>query len=225
MDRFMRFQLGSGRLWLGTAVVMACLCLGLAGRGSAAPAPRAGGTAQSSVSLLTDVCKLAREVPPAEVARWKRLLQHPAHLSAGRAARLHLWLGEIEIARNREPERAIEQFRQAMRLARRTDPVYGCAAYDRAFTLYMHGAYALSDSGIPGPAAAGQRPGGLQPPELRAHVSPCGSLRGLPCASTRSWASQSRRASIRSAASPPSPPACRRTAGPTIARPCWLTAA
>jgi hypothetical protein len=120
----------------------------LTGRGFAAPLPAGGGIPQSSVSLLTDVCRLTRQVRPSEVARWKQILHHPARLSAARAARLHLWLGEVEIARNKEPERAIEQFQQAMRLTRPHDLVYGCAAYDRAFTLYMHGAYALSAQGF-----------------------------------------------------------------------------
>jgi RHS repeat-associated protein len=52
-----------------------------------------------------------------------------------------VWLGEIEIARNQEPERALEQFRLAQRLVCPSDPAYGCAAYDRAFTLLRRGAY------------------------------------------------------------------------------------
>jgi RHS repeat-associated protein len=95
------------------------------------------------VSLLNEVGQLARVVPNAEVAGWKREL-HRGQLSRTRAAQMRLWLGEVEIARNKEPERALRQFALAQRLAGRRSPVYGCAAYDRAITLFLQGAYARS---------------------------------------------------------------------------------
>jgi RHS repeat-associated protein len=95
------------------------------------------------VTLLTEVGKLARRVSADEVARWQRQLRSGA-LTRKQAARLHLWLGEIKIARDRDPDAAQWHFAQAQRLARRADPVYGCAAYDHALVLFFEGAYALS---------------------------------------------------------------------------------
>jgi RHS repeat-associated protein len=142
MQGFIRFQLTS-RVVLALRLALAGLCLALPMGGSAAPPPFPSASDPWGVSLLTEAGRLAREIPASDVAHWKRQLR-AGTLSAKRLARLHLWLGEIEIARNKEPERALEQFRLAQRLARRSDPIYGCAAYDRALTLYFHGAYAVA---------------------------------------------------------------------------------
>jgi YD repeat-containing protein len=106
----------------------------------AKPGATAGATPST---LLTPIGTLSRDVSEAEVARWKRELRRE-DLRTEPAARLHLWLGEVEIARNKEPERALEQFRLAQHLVRRSSPVYGCAAYDRAVTLFYQGAYSLA---------------------------------------------------------------------------------
>jgi YD repeat-containing protein len=98
---------------------------------------------EAPLTLLAPVGTLRGNVSDTEIARWKRELRQP-NLSHPVAARLHLWLGEIEIARNREPERALRQFQQAQHLVRRSSPVYGCAAYDRAMTLFFQGAYAVA---------------------------------------------------------------------------------
>src|SRR5579859_7828755 len=113
MQGFIRFQLTS-RIALAVRIALAALCLVLPIRGSAAP-PFPAASDSWNVSLLTEAGRLAREIPVSEVAHWKRRLR-AGHLSAKRSARLRLWLGEIEIARNKEPERALEQFRQAQRL-------------------------------------------------------------------------------------------------------------
>src|SRR5579859_3065762 len=118
-----------------------CILLLAYGLRAAAAAPAAGWQIRPGLTLLNEVGRLNRVVPAAEVARWRRLVQR-GHLAARRAARLHLWLGEIEIARNLEPGRALEQFRLTQRLSSRRDPVYGCAAFDRALTLLRRGAYA-----------------------------------------------------------------------------------
>ncbi len=118
------------------------LCLLCAVSCAAAPTPRAAMTLPR-LTLLNEAGTLSRTVSAAEIAGWRRQLQR-GDLSAGIAARLHLWLGEVEIARNREPERALEQFRLAQRLVAHDSPIYGCAAYDRAMTLYFEGAFDLA---------------------------------------------------------------------------------
>ncbi len=100
------------------------------------PAP----TRPASVTLLDEVGRLARAVAPAEAAGWKRIL-HTQAPAPTRAAVLHLWLGEWELAANQQPRAARAQFAQAQRLTTAKDDVYGLAAYDTATALFYEGAY------------------------------------------------------------------------------------
>lgn len=94
----------------------------------------------ASVTLLDEVGRLARRVAPAEAAGWKRAL-HTQALTPTRAAVLHLWLGEWELAANQQPRAARAQFAQAQRLTNAKEDVYGLAAYDTATALFYEGAY------------------------------------------------------------------------------------
>ncbi len=100
------------------------------------PAP----TRPVSVTLLDEVGRLARTVAPAEAAGWKRIL-HTQAPAPTRAAVLHLWLGEWELAANQQPRAARAQFAQAQRLTTAKEDVYGLAAYDTATALFYEGAY------------------------------------------------------------------------------------
>lgn len=94
----------------------------------------------ASPTLLDEVGRLARVVSPAEAAGWKRTL-HTQSPAPARAALLHLWLGEWELAANQQPRAARAQFAQAQRLTTAKDDVYGLAAYDTATALFYEGAY------------------------------------------------------------------------------------
>ena len=95
----------------------------------------------SSQTLLDEVGHLQHSHSPAEIAAWKQALK-AAYPSAERAAWLHVWLGEWELAQNQQPERAAWHFRQAQRLTNPHNRCYGLAAYDQAMTLFYGGAYA-----------------------------------------------------------------------------------
>src|SRR5579862_8381449 len=143
--------------------------------GSPALAAPSATTPASSVTLLTPTGILNRDLSAREVAGWNRELRRES-LSNARAARLHLWLGEVEIARNQEPERALQQFALAQRLARCSDPVYGCAAFDRAFTLYRSGAFSLAVSAFRNLLQARPHPTGFSVTDailLSRHAAAC----------------------------------------------------
>src|SRR5713101_8438190 len=83
------------------------------------PPPPGNAAALSAVgerTLLDEVGRLGGRIPEAQAAGWKNELRR-GHLAAGRAAGLHLWVGEYELAQNQQPERAIWHFRQARRLS------------------------------------------------------------------------------------------------------------
>ncbi len=92
------------------------------------------------LSHLNDAGEMAYAIPQTQIAAWSRELTS-AHPAPARAARLHLWLGEWQLAYSRQPETALSHFQAAQRLTRLQDPVYGVAAYDRAFAFYSQGAY------------------------------------------------------------------------------------
>ena len=103
------------------------------------PLPRL--TMPKPLTLLNDAAELAYPVPDAQAAAWHHELT-TSHPGAARAARLHLWLGEWQLAHNQQPETAFRHFQAAQRLTQPADPLYGLAAYDRAWTFYTEGAYA-----------------------------------------------------------------------------------
>ena len=95
---------------------------------------------QSSPTLLDEVGKLAHPVSPAQVKTWRqksRVRTSSRHI----ATLASLYLGEWELAKNREPEKALHLFQQAQHLTNRTDSLYGLAAYDTAIALFYEGAY------------------------------------------------------------------------------------
>jgi RHS repeat-associated protein len=125
------------------AILIVCLVHILLIGGPQCQAAPTGLAFAPPLTLLNSLGTLRCDVPDAEVTHWKRQL-HQSRLPNAVAARLHLWLGEVEIARNKEPQRALQQFRLAQGLVHPSSPIYGCAAFDRAVTLYFHGAYALA---------------------------------------------------------------------------------
>src|SRR5438105_6129479 len=74
-------------------------------------------------TLLNDVGRLVQAVPLGQFQAWKHELK-TSHPSPTRSAWLHVWLGEYELAARQEPGLAIWHFRQAQRVARRSDPTY-----------------------------------------------------------------------------------------------------
>ena len=103
-------------------------------------APLSVSRAQETPTLLDEAGRLVQPVSPAQAAHWRRSL-HVENLNAERRSGLQLWLGEWELAQNQQPERAMAHFRLAQKSARRSEIVYGIAAYDIALTLYRQGAY------------------------------------------------------------------------------------
>lgn len=129
---------------------------------------RAGAPVDPSISLLDEIGLLSHPVPPAQVKAWAKELQ-AGHSGAARAALLHVWVGEYELAKDQQPGLARTHFRQARLLlaghksvsvpgqlsaqdaspARLWAPGHtaapalteGLAFYDDALGLYYQGAY------------------------------------------------------------------------------------
>jgi RHS repeat-associated protein len=96
---------------------------------------------QGPRTLLDEVGALHGGVPEERIAQWKHQLRS-GHLNAEAAAWRHVWLGEVELGRNDQPERAQDQFAQALRLTPNSRPVHGLAAFDSALAFWFSGAYA-----------------------------------------------------------------------------------
>ena len=92
-----------------------------------------------ALTLLDEVGRLTKPVRAVEVVAWKRELRH-SH-STARIAKLHLWLGEWELAANQQPQRATAHFQQTQAKSAPSDVVHGIAAYDSAVSLFYAGAY------------------------------------------------------------------------------------
>jgi RHS repeat-associated protein len=108
-----------------------------------ADGPACGTHFQTRVSLLDEVGRFTQSVSDSDFVSWKRELKlsDPPH---ERMALLHVWLGEYELAKNQEPEKAIWHFRQARRLLPSSHSIAGLAQYDTAVALHYEGAYAES---------------------------------------------------------------------------------
>jgi len=91
------------------------------------------------VTLLNELGRLARPVSSSELAAWKAQLHH-GHLPADQAAKLHIRLGEYELAANEQPGTAIWQFGRVSKRA--PARLRGLAKYDTAVAGYYQGAYA-----------------------------------------------------------------------------------
>lgn len=90
-------------------------------------------------TLLDETGALAQPVSPVEAAGWQAELKRER--KPARKARLHVWLGEYELAGRQEPVRAQAHFAAAKALARPEDAIYGLAAFDLALATFYHGDY------------------------------------------------------------------------------------
>lgn len=99
-----------------------------------APTAR-GQTPLRSATLLDEVGRLTRPVHDSEIAAWKHDLK-ATDAPAEYAAKLHVLLGEVELARNEQPDRARWNFREAQRLSTKDASNYGLACYDDALALF-----------------------------------------------------------------------------------------
>src|SRR5947207_654466 len=98
-------------------------------------------------TLLDEVGRLTRPVSDSEIASWKRDLK-TTHPPLEYAARLHVWLGEAELAKNQQPDAAIWHFRQAQRLSFPNESIHGLAAYDSVVSTFYAGRYAQAAAGF-----------------------------------------------------------------------------
>src|SRR5579871_2071213 len=90
-------------------------------------------------TLLNGAGQLERLVSTGEAEGWRSEL-HAGARSAARKALLNLWLGEYRLAHD-QPAQAAWYFRTAGQIARRSDSVFGLAAYDLALARFYAGAY------------------------------------------------------------------------------------
>ncbi|MEO7718433.1 MAG: cysteine peptidase family C39 domain-containing protein, partial [Capsulimonas sp.] len=118
--------------------------------------PAGGGVTQDSgpvssnieprpVSLLTQTGQLNRPVAVSEVDAWRMELK-ASDIKPARAAQLHLWLGEWELAANEQPKKAEAQFETTRTLSNRQSAIFGLATYDRAIALFYRCAYTNAQS-------------------------------------------------------------------------------
>jgi len=96
------------------------------------------------VTLLGQFGDITPEATTAQVAAWKREENHTKAPSA-RLAQLHLWLGEIAMNLERNPDGAHWHFRMAESMTKDSDPIKGIAAYDNALCLLTAGSYRQSE--------------------------------------------------------------------------------
>ncbi|HEV2471024.1 MAG TPA: hypothetical protein VGS41_00045, partial [Chthonomonadales bacterium] len=95
----------------------------------------------ASITLLNQIGRLRAAVTSEQITGWKRKL-HGAPLPFHESARLHLLLGEWELAGNDNPEQAIYHFHRAIALTDRSDRLHGLAAYDIAVARMYAGEFA-----------------------------------------------------------------------------------
>src|SRR5579871_552254 len=95
------------------------------------------------LTLLDEVGRLRQPGSTQQVEAWKQQL-HAGAVQGEAAAKLHIWLGEWELAQNEQPEIALWHFGQASHLSRPSQVCYGLAGYDRAIALLYRGAYQQS---------------------------------------------------------------------------------
>ncbi|HET6382001.1 MAG TPA: hypothetical protein VFJ58_01310, partial [Armatimonadota bacterium] len=93
---------------------------------------------RTPVTILNELGRLARPVSSLELSVWKAQLHH-GHLPADTAAKLHIRLGEYELAANEQPAMAIWHFNQVSKHA--AARLRGLAKYDTAVAGYYQGAY------------------------------------------------------------------------------------
>ncbi len=106
------------------------------------------GSSLPEVSLL-DEGGLIHNPPDAKtVAAWKSELRNPKLKDASRKARLHLLVGEYDLAVREMPEDAIRHFESALSLVPAESPLCGRAAFDRAFALYRNAEYRNAAAGF-----------------------------------------------------------------------------
>ena len=108
---------------------------------SVSPLPNTAARPTLMVSTqLNNAGQMASVLPLSQIKAWSRELT-AGHPAPARAAWLHVWLGEWQLAHNQQPETAVKHFQAAQRLCKSSDPIYGLAAYDRAFAFFDEGAY------------------------------------------------------------------------------------
>ena len=92
------------------------------------------------LTLLDETGHLAQNPGIGQMQAWKQELNdtHPGPL---RAAQLHLWVGEWELAQNEQPGKALWHFRCVQKLLPGKTPMFDLAAYDSAISIYYQGAY------------------------------------------------------------------------------------
>ncbi|MGI8922788.1 MAG: RHS repeat-associated core domain-containing protein [Fimbriimonadales bacterium] len=93
-------------------------------------------------TLLDEVGKIHDHPDARNRSKWRsELLSQPG---SDRSALLQIWLGELDLAVDEEPLKAIERFREAAKLAGDNFELKGLAAYDTAIALFYAGEYGNS---------------------------------------------------------------------------------
>ena len=110
---------------------------------AAIPAPPAA-LQPLSETLWDDTGHLKRPATEVQVQAWKQEIK-TTHSGSHQAAELHLWLGEVALARDKQPNVGLWHLREAKRLASAEDPLHYLAAYDNAVGLFYAGAYQDSE--------------------------------------------------------------------------------
>jgi YD repeat-containing protein len=125
---------------VGLAAAVSLPTVGQAFEGEASTKQRSPFPEQTLLDLSG---KLRRPVPPELYHSWKKELNHSNKLSPSRAALLHLWVGEYELAVNEALTKAAWHFRTAQKLApaRKKDAFYGWASYNGAVTIFNQKKY------------------------------------------------------------------------------------
>ncbi len=110
-------------------------------------APQARIPQASSETLWDDTGHLMQPVAGVQVQAWAEELK-TTRPNSHRAAELHLWLGEVAVARDKQPNLGMWHFRVAQHMASAQDPLHYLAAYDKAIGLFYAGAYQESEDAL-----------------------------------------------------------------------------
>lgn len=95
-------------------------------------------------TLLDDSGVMHNRPDTKTVAAWKKEIRNPLVTDPERKARLHLLLGEYDLAAREMPEDALIHFNAARALLPVTSPLCGRAVYNRAIALYLNAEYSRS---------------------------------------------------------------------------------
>ena len=105
-----------------------------------ASGPTLIGAIEQPCTMLNDIGYLKSTPSPALIRSYAAELKS-GHIRSGRAAELHLWLGEYKLAHDSAPASAEVEFQASEAISSKETWTHGAAQYDEGLALFYEGAY------------------------------------------------------------------------------------